>query len=275
MATNIKAAIIMKEFLQNILNRIKSQGSAIVDISHLKACSWFHLKDNFATEKTIYIFRNSGELLISRNGDITKASWENIDHASHSLMLEIDNKAALFNIIYLTSEYLILQKDGTDYIDIFIKQQHYQAKIPANIASSSVELIFKDLNTFLNDANSHEKHITELGPTKSIALPTAGLTFNLEKEVSRVKTEVGESFSKADASEARIRLDYRDEIKKMKEGGLYLSSDDEVAFIIEMQDFEQELTEEGLLCPQCKSISNVVDGFCRECFRNNSYSRLI
>ncbi|HQO90715.1 MAG TPA: hypothetical protein PLX56_00160, partial [bacterium] len=113
----------MKDLIKNIFLKIKDSGTEKIDASHLKDNSWFFINEDILVKKVVYIFRANGELLISKNGDITKAKWENLIHSTTSIIMEINGKTTLYNIIYLTSEYLVIQKDGTEEIKVFIKQQ--------------------------------------------------------------------------------------------------------------------------------------------------------
>ena len=162
----------MKEIIKNIFNKIKDSGNVKIDTSYLKDNSWFYITDEVFLKKVVYIFRSGGELLISEDGDITKAKWENLIHSTDSMLLEIDSKTSLYNIIYLTSEYLVLQKDGTEQVKVFIKQQHYTSKLPKGLNENPIEMVFNDLNASLNSNNTSRAYHNELNSSVNNEIST-------------------------------------------------------------------------------------------------------
>ncbi len=148
----------MKELLKSILGKIKDSGIAKIDTSYLKDNSWFYITEEVFQKKIVYIFRTNGQLLISENGDVTKAKWENLIHSTNSMLLDINDTTTLYNIIYLTPEYLVLQKDGKEETMVFIKQQRYEAKMPKGMDENPIEFIFRDLSIMLNENNSTQSY---------------------------------------------------------------------------------------------------------------------
>ena len=104
----------MKEFLSEITQKIKDKGINKIETKYLTNNSWFYINENVPEIKTVYIFRKNNELLISKNGQIEKGKWDNLQHATSSLIIEDEGSSTLFNIIYLSTNYMLLQQDGTE-----------------------------------------------------------------------------------------------------------------------------------------------------------------
>ncbi len=143
----------MKEILKKIFTKIQAQGTTIIDTTFLKGNSWFYITNEMFEAKIVYIFRSNGELLISKSGNVIKAHWENLVHSTNSLIIEIGKKATLYNLIYLTADYLILQKDGTERIEVFIKQERYDSKILKSTSTNAIDYVLSDLKQILNERN--------------------------------------------------------------------------------------------------------------------------
>jgi hypothetical protein len=73
--------------------------------------------DEDENTKSVYIFRKGGNLLISVNGNVTKATWELLDF--ENILLENDSNSYLYNHGFLDNEVLILKKDNsTDFFTL-------------------------------------------------------------------------------------------------------------------------------------------------------------
>ena len=76
----------MKTFIADIFPKIQNYSQKLDDLTILANKHWVSI-DNITTNKTVYIFRNNSELLISRNGKVEKAKWEYL--GNKSLLIEI------------------------------------------------------------------------------------------------------------------------------------------------------------------------------------------
>jgi len=159
----------MTDIIKKIFRSIQNKGVNIIETINLSDNSWFYVNDELLIKKIVYIFRHNGELLISTNGEICKGTWESINHATNSIMLTIRNKSILYNIIYLSSEYLVLQQDGTETMKIFVKQERYTVNYARTKNNNPVELIFGDLYNQLNSENIRLE--TKNNKTENIQLP--------------------------------------------------------------------------------------------------------
>jgi len=272
----------MKEIIKNILTKIKDSGNVKIDTSYLKDNSWFSITDEVFLKKVIYIFRSSGELLISENGDITKAKWENLIHSTNSMLLEINDKTSLYNIIYLTSEYLVLQKDGTDEVKVFIKQQRYVSKLPKGLNENPIEIIFNDLNVLLNENNIHnsaqkntkgeiqnDSVIEEIQQNEHLNFKQNGDVFIKVNFENSLKLGIVEnSIREQIESQENEKFKYFDllvVLELIRENNNGLTKAQETDIIIELQEREEELIDNNKICKYCKAIDTIENDICLAC----------
>lgn len=263
----------MKEFLKNILTKIKDTGIVTVDVSFLKDNSWFYITDEVFLKKIVYIFRNNGELLISTDGDITRAKWEELIHSTNSLILEIDQRATLYNIIYLTSEYLIVLKDGTEEIKVFIKQQRYISKFSSGLMENHATDVLNDLNHVLNEKNTNIFPLNnQLSAGKSRqSLPQYKEYYS--PEYYTMLENISDFFIEATGYRENIEYHYFHRLRALdlfskRNGGL--SKNQEVEIIIKIMEIEDELIEDRLMCKNCKAVHSINGGFCHACKKHIS-----
>ena len=259
----------MKNFVKNIFQKIKDTGVEKIDTSYLENNSWFFITEKILTKKIVYIFRKNGDLLISENGDITKAKWENLIHATTSIIIEINGKTTLYNIVYLTSEYLVIQKDGTEEVKVFIKQKRYISKLPVGNGQDPVEIVFKDLNFLLNDNNlkTIENNLGKDGEAAVLIEEKANKDISV-KNVNNVDEIEKEEFEELIEIYENEKFEYHDllkELEKIKEKRGTLTKEEEVAEIIKLQEREEDLISRGKVCSHCKAISSISNNYCRAC----------
>ncbi len=259
----------MKDFVSKVLTKIKASGVSAIDVAYLKDNSWFHVNSEVLTTKTVFIFKGSGQLLISKDGDITKATWENLIHSTNSLIIEIYEKPALYNIILLTSDYLVIQKDGTENVEVFIKQQRYDTKLPKNPDDNPINIIYDDLKMLLNRRNNDlaepDSEVKIISAPQAISTKSDLSSFDLNgivrETVSNVLNDSQSNYSYPKTVE-KIEI-----LNKIKER-YYLTKDDEVKFFLEMEAVEDELISEGVQCFVCKSSGDINIEICSVCKDN-------
>jgi len=128
----------MKTFFSDVIPKIQQFSKKLDDITTLQNQNWVSINE-LANLKTVYIFRESGQLLISENGLISKASWEYIN--SKTIMIDNGNESLLLNHGFLDEYVLALKLDGSDGYAFFI-----------NESKSTIELkSVANVNTFLNE----------------------------------------------------------------------------------------------------------------------------
>lgn len=102
-------------FLDKKFRQIVDKADISLSKSKLSNTSW--LKTNTGNSRISYSFLNNRELIISVDGDGTRAKWDFIVD-NDTLIIE-DKKIEVFNFQIIHDEFLILNKDNTDQIEIF------------------------------------------------------------------------------------------------------------------------------------------------------------
>lgn len=112
----------MQNYLSNILNKIQQFNSRLDNKSVLTDKQWVVIDDDFNNKK-VYIFRTNGELLVSTNGDVHKATFEVLNFGN--VLIEDVSKSYLYNHGFLDTEILILRKDGSKDFFTFVSHELY------------------------------------------------------------------------------------------------------------------------------------------------------
>lgn len=260
----------MKDFIAQIFNKIKASGVSRVDITYLKDNSWFYVNKDVLKSKTVFIFKNGGQLLISKDGDITKASWENLVHSTNSLIIETEGKSTLYNIIYLTTEYLVIQKDGTEIVEVFIKQDRYDTKLPKDPDHNPINAIYDDLKSLLNQRNVDIREIIQREkqiPERRTIAPQNHISSTDFQQL--VKDEVNNTINESQSNDTPVKVFDKNEILRQINQQYYITQEDEVDFFIYMEEVEEELAEKGVWCETCKSLYTIDSGKCYVCEKHN------
>ncbi|MDR2953556.1 MAG: hypothetical protein LBV43_00565 [Prevotella sp.] len=145
----------MKYYLLNTIQRVKQYSKQLDAESVLYNKNWIVFNDG--EDKEQFIFRPNKELLISRNGIVSKAKWELL--ATGTILIEMGELTYLFNAAFKDNTFLILQLDGNkDYLIMYdhnlmvdnviksiqdIENQLDKRYIPANSTTDSKEIIIE------------------------------------------------------------------------------------------------------------------------------------
>lgn len=107
----------MYVYLMTIPDSIKG----ISDKLNIKAllCNKSWIVFNEEGKKIVFIFQKRGDMIISKNGVVTKGKWEYINK---SLILEGEDTSLLLHPTFENDMLFILQQDGTDYHIILINE---------------------------------------------------------------------------------------------------------------------------------------------------------
>jgi hypothetical protein len=103
----------MKNFLNNIIPEIKRYSKKLNDTSSFMNVPW-----SFVDEESIiitYIFRNKGELLIMKQGDIITGNWEYLA-VLDSILVTIGDKKEAYNQGFINDVVMLLRKDSTNVV---------------------------------------------------------------------------------------------------------------------------------------------------------------
>jgi len=108
----------MKTFILDIVSKISSYSKKLDDKSLIINKKWILVDDS--NEKSVFIFRENNQLLISENGIIQKSSWEYI--TKDLVSLEINNINYLFTPAFLDENMFILKLDSRNEYVVFINE---------------------------------------------------------------------------------------------------------------------------------------------------------
>lgn len=112
----------MKTYLANIIPRIRKFSKALDDTALLADKHWVVI-DELTNSKFVYIFRGNNELLISRDGRVSKGKWEFLDN--NSILLERDGESFLFRHGFFDESVLALKVDGKNEFAFLINENRY------------------------------------------------------------------------------------------------------------------------------------------------------
>lgn len=127
----------MKTFIADIFPKIQNYSQKLDNLTILTNKHWVSI-DNITTNKTVYIFRNNSELLISRNGKVEKAKWEYL--GNKSLLIEIKDECHLFKHGFFDQNILALKIDSKDEYAVFVNENNFDESL------NSIEKVLHQLN---------------------------------------------------------------------------------------------------------------------------------
>ncbi|MDO9629007.1 MAG: hypothetical protein Q7I99_03815 [Acholeplasmataceae bacterium] len=234
------------DIIKNITDKVKNSSVSFIDMNLLTNNSWFLITEEVLNSKKIYIFKSNGQLLISINGDVIKGSWEILLHATNSLLIEHQDKSEMFNVSFLTNDFLILQKDGTESFTAFVKQEKYNAGVSLNGELKHYENMLSDLKEILNAPNHSTSGVKKISAipknerkNEKIFLETQTKEIDLDK-MSLTLSESGLYYI----------FDEFKELENRKINGEIITSDDEIDFLVSVQLLKDELFQSNELCPK-------------------------
>jgi hypothetical protein len=119
----------MKTFLADIFPKIQRFSDKLDNLTLLTNQHWVSI-DDILTTKTVYIFRNNNELLVSTNGKVEKERWEYLGNKS----LLIDSY--LFKHGFFDENILALKVDSSEEYAVFVNENNYDGEL------NSIERVF-------------------------------------------------------------------------------------------------------------------------------------
>lgn len=116
----------MKTFIADIIPKIRRFSQELDNITLLTNQHWVVI-DEINNSKTVYIFRSSGELLISQNGIVEKARWEYL--GSNSLLIDKKDISYLFRHGFFDENVLALKVDGKEEYAFLINETKFTGEM--------------------------------------------------------------------------------------------------------------------------------------------------
>jgi hypothetical protein len=137
----------MRTFIADIIPQIQRFSQRLDNLTLLTNQHWVSI-DNIANSKTVFIFRNNNQLLISKDGLVEKATWEYL--GNNSLLIDKSDTTHLFKHGFFDQNILALKVDSKNEYAIFINENKYDGDI------NSVEKVIDFL---------HQKYVVNNGNT--------------------------------------------------------------------------------------------------------------
>lgn len=100
----------MKTFLVNIPEKILQKSKSLDAKTILTKSTWEIFTDDGTTQ--LLIFKSNGELLVSTDGNVVKATWEYIP-VNQDLLISVEDHSTLLRPAYKDDVFFALQKHGT------------------------------------------------------------------------------------------------------------------------------------------------------------------
>ncbi len=139
----------MKTFALSFIRELKEYTQKVDNLYYLTNYNWIML-DEISGFKTTYFFRQNGELIISVNGKVEKASWEYLDDSS--ILIDIRKQYYMLRHGFCDENILALKIDGTEEYAIFINENKYEQEL--NNLNAVINFLDKNfLHKFLQPAH--------------------------------------------------------------------------------------------------------------------------
>ncbi|KOS07725.1 hypothetical protein AM493_17990 [Flavobacterium akiainvivens] len=116
----------MKTYAADIIPKIERFSQKLDNITMLVNHHWVVL-DEASQTKTVYIFRNNGQLLISVNGRVQKARWEYL--GNNAILIDLHDESYLFRHGFFDKNVLALKVDSANEYAVLINESRYRADL--------------------------------------------------------------------------------------------------------------------------------------------------
>lgn len=159
----------MLYYLLDVIPKIQAFSRKLDETALLTNQHWVSVNE-LACNKTVFIFRPNEQLIISENGRIERAKWENI--GVNSLIIDRRSESYLFKHGFLDETVLALKVDGTEKYALFVNETKYGRDIN-NVADLSGFLESKYLsntagNFSKNRSSGGQLHDRRLGSIRLV-----------------------------------------------------------------------------------------------------------
>lgn len=128
----------MRTYIADIIPKIQQFSRKLDDLTRLKNQHWVSIGE-ISDSKTVFIFRDNNQLLISENGKVQKCSWEYL--GNQSLLIETKTDTLLFKHGFFDENVIALKLDSNDRYAFFINETKYGSELNS----------FNDIVKFLSE----------------------------------------------------------------------------------------------------------------------------
>ena len=102
----------MDEYLDEILPLIRPWSEDLYERDFFLDTRWLEMRDDeYFNDTILHIFRDKGEYMVVRDGDIDQSRWNTLPN-SNTLMLDNGKRSEFFDLAFLNRDFLILRKHG-------------------------------------------------------------------------------------------------------------------------------------------------------------------
>lgn len=116
----------MKSYILDIIPKIQSYSKQLDDLSLLTNQHWV-LFESIGSSKITYIFKTDGQLLLSRNGKVSKGRWEYL--SNNSILIDIDNESLLYKQGFFDKDVLALKIDNSDKYSLLLNENNVNGEL--------------------------------------------------------------------------------------------------------------------------------------------------
>jgi hypothetical protein len=162
----------MKTFVADIIPRIQRYSQKLDNLTLLTNQHWVVL-DELGQSRTVYIFRQTNELLISTNGKVEKAKWEYL--GQNSILIDLKDQSYLFRHGFFDENVLALKIDSKEEYAVLINESKYQGEL------NSIAAVINFLNQkYLINPAITNKQLGQISPSMTnITFVEEGYTFKM------------------------------------------------------------------------------------------------
>ena len=129
----------MKTFVADIVPKIQKYSQKLDNLTLLTNQHWVVL-DELGKSKTVYIFRQTNELLISTDGIVEKAKWEYL--GQNSILIDLKDQSYLFRHGFFDENVLALKIDSKEEYAVLINESKYLGEL--NTISAVLDFLSKN-----------------------------------------------------------------------------------------------------------------------------------
>lgn len=116
----------MKTFIADIIPRIQQYSQRLDNLTMLSNQHWVVL-DELKEKKTVYIFRQNGELIIAVNGKVEKAKWEFL--GLNYILIDLKESSYLFKHGFFDKNILALKIDSKEEYAILVNENKFEGEL--------------------------------------------------------------------------------------------------------------------------------------------------
>lgn len=163
----------MRTYVADIIPKIQRFSQKLDNLTMLTNQHWVVL-DELEQSKTVYIFRNNGELLIAINGKVEKAKWEYL--GANSILIDLKEESYLFRHGFFDDNILALKIDSKEEYAVLVNESKYQGEL------NSIKAVINFLNeNYLVNPIVKNKKLKQLniGLTNNIISQKEGYNFKM------------------------------------------------------------------------------------------------